>query len=158
MQGRRRIWVVLGVLFVLLVYLEFAPKSVSYQGENSEWQVKLDANLLGNKASNTLTIAYLGEGRVTDAKYHIWPLARSGTLLLNAEDNLLPPRDRLKRAEQVKEFAQSGIFVETCTNEHCEYIDNEKELLFTILWQEEDAEEYRLERIVLERNKRWFHF
>lgn len=156
MHKRKRIWLVLGAMVIVLLLLEFAPKTVIYQGENKEWQVTLQARLFGNEASNTLTITYKGEEKVTEARFHIWPLARSGTLLPEENDQFLPPQERINRAKKIEEFAQSGVYVERCEEEHCEYFDDEKELLFTILWKEENARDYRLERISLKRKKKWF--
>lgn len=156
MLKQNGMWFVLGSMVILLVYLEFAPNSVTYLGQNGDWEVKLEARLVSNVASNILTIGYLGEGTITEAQYHIWPLARSGMLLLDAEDNRLPPRERLTRWKQTNDFREFGLYVERCEGEHCEYFDNEKELLFTILWLEDTEQEHRLERLTLKRTKKWF--
>jgi hypothetical protein len=119
---RKLIWsLILLTLFVCLYVVVFRTQSVTYQGEDENWCVKINAELVGLNGSYHIKIKYKGKESISDMDYNIYPHYGGG----------FPSQD------------EDGFYHVEC-NDQCGFYDKDKELLFSITWIEEKSLEEKV--------------
>jgi hypothetical protein len=123
---RKLIWLlVLLVLFVSLYWVVFRTRSVTYQGEDKNWLVEINAKLVGLNGSYNIEIQYKGRESINDVDYNIYPHYQGGYFSLNGE----------------------GSYSWECDS--CGYYDKDEELLFFITWREGKSSDEKVKWITL---------
>lgn len=102
------------LLIVLCFYLVvFRTRTVTYQGENANWHVRVQAKLTGLNGTHTIRIKYKGKKSIRVGEYHIKPFFEG---------------------EQEPELI-NGEIVYQCTDD-CGYYSKNETLIFFIAWVE----------------------
>jgi hypothetical protein len=109
------LWFGLLVLLISLYFVVFRTQSVIYYGEDKEWSVKINAQLEGLNGSYTIKIQHKGKESINVIDYNIYPHYQGGVVFLNKD----------------------GYYLEKCKDD-CGYYDQDEELLFFIVWREDN--------------------
>ncbi|MFL0366181.1 hypothetical protein ACH0BF_24630 [Pseudobacillus sp. 179-B 2D1 NHS] len=107
-------------------------RTVAYIGENENWLIKINSELVGLNASYKGEIQYKGKATIKNADFNIRPEHFTAG----------PPI-----------FDKHGYFYWECKDD-CEYSDKEPKLLFFIVWRENNNSEVKMNFVELKRTSK----
>ena len=106
----------------------FRSHSVTYQGEDENWLITINAHLVGLNGSYNTRIQYKEKEPIYVVDYNIYPHYQGGGIVSLSEE---------------------GFYYSECDD--CGYFDKDEELLFFITWKVDTLQDEKMKWIKLKK-------